>query len=570
VKQKAVLAVLALVSLTGCGATKAQQNSSTAGNSQVSVTVSSPTNGSTVSSPVTFVASATSAQAITGWFIDVDSVNVYQGSQGSTLKASVTMASGAHSVTVRAAHSQGVSGSATLTLQVSGSTGVTPIALTTNSLPNGTVGAGYSANLTASGGTPPYKWSVVSGQLPAGLNLSSGGTISGTPAAAGSFAFTLQVKDSGTSPQAATAAQTITIANGAPGPTPTPTPSSSSLSVQVSGNHLVNQSGQTIHLIGFGHQGSEYMCLTSNQTFDDPNSLTTTPQNMKAWGAGVNIARIPLNEDCWLGINGVVQGGAAYQNDIVSFVNNLHKSGMYAELELHWNAPGSSQATDQQVMPDFDHSIAFWQSVANTFKNDPAVTFNLYNEPHDVTWPCWQNGGSNCVFGFRIAGMEEMIQAIRAVEGSGWHHPIVVAGLGWSNDLSGWLANRPADSANQIIAGIHTYDDGAGGSGGCPADPGGPWNENNCATNIFGGIKAAGFPMMVTEMGDLSAGGCTYSSYLDSAFKWLDANADGYEPWAWGPYGCSNPSLLTDWNGTPQSTYGSGTKAHMQSLPTTY
>jgi endoglucanase len=449
-------------------------------------------------------------------------------------------------------------------------TTVTPIALTTSSLPGGTVGTGYSADLTASGGTPPYTWSVVSGQLPAGLSLSGAGTISGTPAAAGTFAFTLQVKDSGTSPQAATAAQIITIANAAATPTPTPAPGTSSLSVEVSGNHLVNQNGQTIHLIGFGHQGSEYTCLTSNQTFDDPNTLTTTPENMKAWGAGVNIARIPLNEDCWLGINGVARGGGPYQSDIVNFVNILHQNGMYAELELHWNAPGSSQASDQQVMADFDHSIAFWQSVANTFKNDSAVTFNLYNEPHDVGWSCWKSGGSNCVFGFRIAGMEEMIQAIRSVEGTGWHHTIVVAGLGWSNDLSGWLANRPADSANQLIAGIHTYDDGAGGANGCPADPGGPWNENNCATSIFGGIKAAGFPIMVTEMGDLAAGGCTYSNYLDSAYKWLDANADGYEPWAWGPYGCSNPGLLSDWNGTPASSYGSGTRTHMQSLPTVY
>ncbi len=558
--------VLALVLLAGCGGTTpSKQNPSipASSGSGVSVTVSSPVNGSTVSSPVAFTASATSGQAITSWSIYVDSVNVYQGGQSSTVNASVAMSSGTRSVTVRATNSEGASGSASLTLNVSSvPLDGTPVAVKTGALPDGTVGVGYSANLTASGGTPSYAWSVLSGQLPAGLSLSGTGTISGTPTTAGTFGFTLQVADSGTPPQAATAAETIMIASAAPG--------TSLLSVQVSGNHLINQNGQTIHLIGFGHQGSEYVCLTSNQTFDDPNTLTTTPQNMKSWGAGVNIARIPLNEDCWLGINGVAQGGAAYQTDIINFVNNLHKNGMYAELELHWNAPGSSQAIDQQVMADYDHSIPFWQSVANTFKDDSAVTFNLYNEPHDVSWSCWKSGGSNCVFGFRIAGMEEMIQAIRGVEGTGWHHPIVVAGLGWSNDLSGWLANRPADSANQLIAGIHTYDDGAGGANGCPADAGGPWNENNCATSIFGGIKAAGFPLMVTEMGDLSVGGCTYSSFLDSAFTWLDANSDGYEPWAWGPYGCSNPSLLSDWNGTPASTYGTGTKTHIQGLPTVY
>jgi endoglucanase len=429
--------------------------------------------------------------------------------------------------------------------------------ITPSSLPSGTVGQAFSTSLTATGGTPPYAWSLVSGQLPAGLTLSGAGVISGTPTASGTSSFTVQVKDSASSPLSGTQSENITVS---------PT-NASALSIQVSGNHLVNQNGKTIHLIGFGHQGSEYMCVNRNSTFDDPNAFTTTPQNMKVWGAAVNIARIPLNEDCWLGINGVAHGGTAYQNDITNFVNNLHKNGMYAELELHWNAPAATTATGQKVMADYDHSIAFWQSVATTFVNDPAVTFNLYNEPHDVSWPCWNLGGPSCVYGFRIAGMEELILAIRAVEGTGWHHPIVVAGLGWSNDLSGWLSNRPADPANQEIAGIHTYDDGAGGANGCPATKGGAWNENNCATTIFGGIKNAGYPIVITEMGDLASGGCTYSTFLDNALNWMDANGDGYEPWTWGPYGCSNPSLLSDWNGTPASTYGTGTKTHMQSLP---
>jgi len=47
----------------------------------------------------------------------------------------------------------------------------------------------------------------------------------------------------------------------------------------------------------------------------------------------------------------------------------------------------------------------------------------------------------------------------------------------------------------------------------------------------------------------------------------MDTNADGYLPWAWGPWGCMNPSLLTDWNGTPAPTYGTGTKTHIQGLP---
>ncbi len=86
----------------------------------------------------------------------------------------------------------------------------TSVTITTSSLPNGTVGASYSQALTASAGTAPYVWSVSSGALPAGLSLSSNGTISGTPAAAGPSNFTVTVTDSST-PSALTASTALAI-----------------------------------------------------------------------------------------------------------------------------------------------------------------------------------------------------------------------------------------------------------------------------------------------------------------------------------------------------------------------
>ncbi|MBJ6751586.1 protease pro-enzyme activation domain-containing protein [Geomonas anaerohicana] len=65
----------------------------------------------------------------------------------------------------------------------------------TNSLANGTQGVAYSATLAATGGSSPYTWSVVGGSLPAGVTLSSGGVLSGTPSSTGVFSFTAQVKD---------------------------------------------------------------------------------------------------------------------------------------------------------------------------------------------------------------------------------------------------------------------------------------------------------------------------------------------------------------------------------------
>lgn len=89
---------------------------------------------------------------------------------------------------------------------------VPPLAVTTTALASGGVGVPYSATLSATGGTPPYTWSLVSGSLPPGLSLSSAGEISGTPSAAGSYSFTVQVTDSSTPTlQIATAVQDVSV-----------------------------------------------------------------------------------------------------------------------------------------------------------------------------------------------------------------------------------------------------------------------------------------------------------------------------------------------------------------------
>ena len=91
---------------------------------------------------------------------------------------------------------------------------VTPVTITTASLPNGTVGQSYTApELTASGGTSPYNWSRHNGSpLPQGLRLSAGGAITGTPTTAGTTSTTFGVQDS-TIPnqQSATKSLSITI-----------------------------------------------------------------------------------------------------------------------------------------------------------------------------------------------------------------------------------------------------------------------------------------------------------------------------------------------------------------------
>ena len=61
--------------------------------------------------------------------------------------------------------------------------------------PNGTVGVAYTQTLTATGGTGPYTFSVISGALPAGLTLTAGGVLAGTPTTPGTSTFTIRATD---------------------------------------------------------------------------------------------------------------------------------------------------------------------------------------------------------------------------------------------------------------------------------------------------------------------------------------------------------------------------------------
>jgi hypothetical protein len=120
---------------------------------------------------------------------------------------------GTYHVTVVAANGVGPDATQDVTILV-----VDPLVITTTSLPGGTVAVPYSATLAATGGVPPYTWTVSSGALPAGLTLGSDGKITGTPTGpAGTTIFTIRVQDAETGDRqlAATKQLSITIGKAA-------------------------------------------------------------------------------------------------------------------------------------------------------------------------------------------------------------------------------------------------------------------------------------------------------------------------------------------------------------------
>src|SRR5580704_16844025 len=100
-----------------------------------------------------------------------------------------------------------------------------PLQITTNSLPNGEVGDSYDGSMVATGGTPPYQWSIASGALPSGLGINStSGVISGQPSSAGTFSFAVGVQDSSANKSSAQSQMSMKVIAATNSPAPSPTP----------------------------------------------------------------------------------------------------------------------------------------------------------------------------------------------------------------------------------------------------------------------------------------------------------------------------------------------------------
>lgn len=74
---------------------------------------------------------------------------------------------------------------------------IAPLAVVDEPLPPIEAGVPFQAALHATGGVPPYVWSVASGDLPEGVNLTPEGVLTGRPTKPGTFAMTVKVEDSG-------------------------------------------------------------------------------------------------------------------------------------------------------------------------------------------------------------------------------------------------------------------------------------------------------------------------------------------------------------------------------------
>jgi endoglucanase len=212
-----------------------------------------------------------------------------------------------------------------------------------------------------------------------------------------------------------------------------------------------------------------------------------------SWGA--NFVRLPLVE------NPALPGDCLYNPSYLSVVDrvvhDVTSRGMVVLLDLHLLAVTPCGPYAKQKLPD-GAAVRFWQILANRYKDNPLVAFDLFNEPHDVTDAVWRDGGAVISGGVRYVavGMQRLYNAVR---GTGATNLVFLSGNGWANT---YPSDAPLTGATNVVWGVHAYTcptKTPQQGGRCYPGPGGVEDPSG----ILGPWVTVGQsqPVMVTEFG---------------------------------------------------------------------
>lgn len=313
----------------------------------------------------------------------------------------------------------------------------------------------------------------------------------------------------------------------------------------VRGTGLVDAIGRPLVLRGANRPGYERY-VNGSSAFNVGGSEAT---HMRAWG--MNAVRIPLNQEFWLhDCPATTPAGVAttYRRLVAQEVAEYVASDMFVVLALHTTSRGKDVPCtyrwpgSQQPMAD-QRSVGFWSQVASTYRTNPMVGFDLYNEPalDDPTVArvvdpdtVWRNGGRvgdplvPLMNGYDATGMQTLYNAVR---GAGATNLVFVEGLARGADV-GVMLRRPLDGYG-IVAAPHLY---------CEKCPDRTVHSPHHEVLVWG--ERAGepdrpgagdrFPVTATEFGTTTT---SSGSYNGDVIRWLGDHRAGWLVYAWAGRG---------------------------------
>lgn len=344
--------------------------------------------------------------------------------------------------------------------------------------------------------------------------------------------------------EAAAAAKEAARIAALPKPVPkVPVPPADKLpkTLHVDGNQIKNADGQPVWLQGVAIPSLEWSA-------GGEHVLESIKVALEDWKA--NCIRLPVRENFWSG-HGPYQkdGGMQYRQIVDDAINLCAGHGAYLVLDLHdFRAP-----TEKHV--------AFWKEVAARYKNNPAVLYELFNEPHDISWDVWRDGGKvtdkkkntdaaaenkESLTSFEAVGMQKLVDTVRS---TGAKNIIIAGGLDWGYDLSGILEGHALKDpgGNGIVYSSHVY----------------PWKSD--WQNQF--LAAADkYPLFLGEVGaDTQKMSFIPPDRQEDPYTWvpdmlgvIQRHKLNWTAWCFHP--SSSPRMLVDWTYTPTPFWGAFVK----------
>jgi len=274
-----------------------------------------------------------------------------------------------------------------------------PLQITTVSLPQGPVGTPYYASLGATGGVPPYTWTITAGSLPTGLSpLSPNGVISGTPTLGGNYPFTVQVADSAANPAKSTAPLSITI-------------STNGNTSVLSGTYAFSVSGFQVGAWAAAYVGSFVADGNGNITSGivDINSANGSPHNIPLTGTySVNATGI--------GTILLKTGGNAWAT--IAFVLSSDGNGriiQYDDATGHGNRGSGvlrKQDTTAFSLGSVIGNYAFGMSGANRTNNPAASVGEFYSDGAGVMYGSSDANASGAVSNYIFTGFVSAVDPL--------------------------------------------------------------------------------------------------------------------------------------------------------------
>jgi len=317
--------------------------------------------------------------------------------------------------------------------------------------------------------------------------------------------------------------------------------------LRVAGTKIVTSAAsQAIRLRGVNRSGLEY-AEPGSQGFLESAGISEPEIShvVREWGA--NVIRVPFNQDWVLRGRGAYPA-STYLDALDQMIYYASRASAYTILDLQWidadvprgrNGDGSFNRVPS--LPNSD-SIAVWSILAERYREEPAVLFDLFNEPHDplpddlAALEGIDEDGRVFPLPSRRVSMAEWQpwarHLARAIRREHAESLLFVSGVRWAYDLRGMPLTRAEGSTevfSNVIYSTHVYpwcgSFSQRGRRRFPFASSPSWRE------AFGHLSRT-LPVFVAEWG----GGPEHVGWGETLIRYLRRLDIGWAAWSWSDY----------------------------------